>query len=232
MAQAQDERRKHARFPFLLAVGGAPGSALPEWTENVSAGGVFVRSNRACRLGDDTEVTIALPRALPPLTVAGRIAWVRPRSSWVPPGFGLDAHPAQPLLARIAEICGELEAGVRPVGCQVLVVGAPVDRAAARGRAELITVADAHAAEAVLASAPPDFVVMRLTAPAGECLRQVRELRRCTTRPILCLPSGDDDLALRALHAGADAVLPEGAAMPHLFATLASVKWVAATASR
>lgn len=82
--------RDHARFPAALAATWrTDGDPHTTTIEDVSAGGAFVRTETPPALGTVVTVTL-LPPGGEPLTVAGRVAWIRQGTA---PGFGVDLDP-------------------------------------------------------------------------------------------------------------------------------------------
>jgi CheY-like chemotaxis protein len=58
---ARRERRVKRRFPLVLSVQIPPGGSAREWTENLSATGLFVRSERAFTVGERFTLSITFP---------------------------------------------------------------------------------------------------------------------------------------------------------------------------
>lgn len=58
---ARRERRVQRRFPLVLAVKIPPGGSAPDWTENLSAGGLFVRTERAFATGERFTLALTFP---------------------------------------------------------------------------------------------------------------------------------------------------------------------------
>lgn len=78
-APAEDPgRRQHARARveieveyFLLD------KFISDYTRNISQGGLFIRSDRLLERGTELSFKLSVPRLEEPLTVKGRVAWVR-----------------------------------------------------------------------------------------------------------------------------------------------------------
>lgn len=62
---------------------------IADWTENLSAGGLFVRTDTVYREGDSVRVSISFPGLLEPVEIVGSVAWVRPEAGARPRGIGL-----------------------------------------------------------------------------------------------------------------------------------------------
>ncbi len=219
-----DERRRHARHPFHLLTRRAGGAA--EWSENLSAGGVFVRSDTPVPVGTAIELELFFPRWLPALVVGGTVAWARPASAWQAAGYGVEVARGGEALLRLAQLCVEPPAPAAndASACRLMVVRGELAPMATRGRAVIIPAHNGDEALEGLAMRQPDVLLVELGAPLAERLDELRRLREHTERPIVCFGGGDADAASRALHGGADAVLPEAVSHTHLVQTLCCVK--------
>jgi CheY-like chemotaxis protein/Tfp pilus assembly protein PilZ len=58
---ARRERRVTRRFPLVLSVQIPPGGSAREWTENLSATGLFVRTDRAFTVGERLTLALTFP---------------------------------------------------------------------------------------------------------------------------------------------------------------------------
>ncbi len=88
------DKRAHPRFPLILAVD-YPGAAaaVRDYTENLSAGGLFIRTDRQFEVGDRVTLLVSFPELLEPAELEVEV--VRMRSAegeeaagvavWVPP---------------------------------------------------------------------------------------------------------------------------------------------------
>jgi uncharacterized protein (TIGR02266 family) len=121
-----DDRRRAPREPLLLKVQyGDAAELVADYTENISAGGTFVLTNRLLAEGTPVRLVLSFPGLIKPLPISGVVKWVREE----PPeerglGVAFDADSAETvsrlgaLMQRIAERDPEL---VSPV-MRVLVV--------------------------------------------------------------------------------------------------------------
>ena len=84
------ERRQHARQALVLQVS-YPGQDeyFGDWTENLSVGGLFVRTDLPLAVGEKIDVELSFPHLLAPVDVSGVVAWVREASESAPRGIGL-----------------------------------------------------------------------------------------------------------------------------------------------
>ncbi len=87
---ASREQRAHPRAPYVLAV------SYPEerdrardYTENLSEGGLFVRTERDLRVGDRVALLLSFPRLLEPLEVEAEVVRLRPEGPEGPAGVGV-----------------------------------------------------------------------------------------------------------------------------------------------
>ncbi len=88
------EKRAHPRFPLILAVD-YPGAAshVRDYTENLSAGGLFIRTEREFELGERVTLLLSFPELLEPVELEAEVTRVRPGrpdqpagvAVWVPP---------------------------------------------------------------------------------------------------------------------------------------------------
>jgi len=61
------ERRAHPRFPLILAVQYAGEESVLDYTENLSAGGLFIRTEREFELGERVTLVVSFPQLLEPV---------------------------------------------------------------------------------------------------------------------------------------------------------------------
>ncbi len=60
------ERRAHPRFPLILAVQYVGAESVLDYTENLSAGGLFIRTEREFDLGERVTLVVSFPQLLEP----------------------------------------------------------------------------------------------------------------------------------------------------------------------
>jgi CheY-like chemotaxis protein len=213
------ERRVHERHSLLLRVEWEDGAT--DWTENVSAGGLFIRSSRVIERGKNVGLQLSFPGLLPPLRVTGTAAWAREASSWASPGIGIQAEVGKETLDRIAR-AGAAETEVRHATYRILMVHhatpstpplAPINVCAVRGADDAIAALDE----------PPELVLTDLFAPSAECLRMLKELRSRSRAPIIAIAGVSSDDVSRATAAGVAAVLPRGTRAEQVFDTVTAL---------
>jgi uncharacterized protein (TIGR02266 family) len=105
------EKRAHPRFPLILAVD-YPGAAstVRDYTENLSAGGLFIRTEREFEIGDRVALLLSFPDLLEPEELEVEVVRLRPGSSsqtpgvavWVPPDRVDDRRRLEQLSAAAA----------------------------------------------------------------------------------------------------------------------------------
>ena len=73
------ERRAHPRFPLILAVQYVGAESVLDYTENLSEGGLFIRTEREFDAGDRVTLVISFPQLLEPIEL--QVEVVRRRSA-------------------------------------------------------------------------------------------------------------------------------------------------------
>jgi uncharacterized protein (TIGR02266 family) len=84
------EKRAHPRFPLILAVD-YPGAAstVRDYTENLSAGGLFIRTEREFEVGDRVALLLSFPELLEPEELEVEVVRLRPGGSSQTPGVAV-----------------------------------------------------------------------------------------------------------------------------------------------
>jgi uncharacterized protein (TIGR02266 family) len=88
------EKRAHPRFPLILAVD-YPGAAstVRDYTENLSAGGLFIRTEREFEVGDRVALLISFPELLEPVEMEVEVVRIRAGASGQPAGVAVWVPP-------------------------------------------------------------------------------------------------------------------------------------------
>ena len=88
------EKRSHPRFPLILAVD-YPGAAstVRDYTENLSAGGLFIRTEREFEIGDRLALLLSFPELLEPAELEVEVVRMRPGGSSQTPGVAVWVPP-------------------------------------------------------------------------------------------------------------------------------------------
>jgi uncharacterized protein (TIGR02266 family) len=74
----KSERRAHPRFPLILAVQYVGAESVLDYTENLSEGGLFIRTEREFALGDRVTLVISFPQLLEPIELQVEVVRQRP----------------------------------------------------------------------------------------------------------------------------------------------------------
>jgi uncharacterized protein (TIGR02266 family) len=110
---ADGNRRQHLRYAVELDVTlSSEHNFFQGFSENISAGGVFIATHHVKPIGERMEIVLNLPDGAEPVRVIGEVRWVRhyAEASNTPPGIGLrfvDLAPGDE--ARIAEFLKDRE---------------------------------------------------------------------------------------------------------------------------
>jgi CheY-like chemotaxis protein len=203
------------------------GSALHGVTENLSAGGLLVRTDRELPKGARVPLLVGFPGLLPPTELEVEVVRARPASAEEPAALAVRIPDDRPgdraRLARLAAAAAE-PAPADGHAFRLLVVEdnalveAAYDHAlkllAAPGRGIAISVE--HARDGLQALArleqPPaiDLLVTDLFMPELDGFQLVERLRRMPALerlPVMAISGGDEVARGRALQAGVDVYL-------------------------
>jgi uncharacterized protein (TIGR02266 family) len=221
------EKRRDPRVPLVLRVEypGAP-EALRDATENLSAGGLFIRTDRPLAAGERVPLLVSFPGLLDPMEVEVEVVRRRAASPTAPAGVAvkipLDRVDDRHKLARLAETA---RAGVGRAkrGYRILVVE---DNAHVRemyeyalrklGGGDGVAVAieyapNGHDALQRLGELPRvDLVMTDLYMPVLDGFTLVERMRAdpaLMETPILVISAGAADARAQALELGVDVYL-------------------------
>ncbi len=112
------EKRRDPRVPLVLRVE-YPGSphAIRDATENLSAGGIFLRTDRDLKEGERLPLQISFPELLAPTEIEVEVVWRRRAGERGPAGVAVkipvDRIDDRHKLARLAETAGAAAAPAR-----------------------------------------------------------------------------------------------------------------------
>jgi uncharacterized protein (TIGR02266 family) len=102
------EKRRDPRVPLVLRVDYPGGPAVRDATENLSAGGLFIRTDRDLREGDRVPLQVGFPGLLDPVEVEVEVVRRRPASEASPAGVAVkipvDRVDDRHKLARLTEL--------------------------------------------------------------------------------------------------------------------------------
>jgi uncharacterized protein (TIGR02266 family) len=88
-----EDQRTDTRYPIVLRVDFPDQRQLLDATENLSLGGVFVRTAQHFTEGDSLTLQLSFPGLLEPMAITGVVAWVRPEGVNAPAGVGVKVPP-------------------------------------------------------------------------------------------------------------------------------------------
>ena len=234
------EKRQDQRVPLILQVQ-YPDQAgvLKDTTENLSAGGLFIRTDRTLAVGDRIPLKIGFPGLMDPLVIEVEVVRQRRPDESGPAGVAVrvpsDRDEDRRALARLtATRPGET---APPRSFRILVVedntlltemlrhalarigttdGRPLD-------VQARFVVDGEAALRAISAEPPDLLMTDLFMPGMdgfELLGRLRSNPATRTLPVMVVSSGDVEAKLRALALGADVFLGKPVPFAELIATV------------
>ncbi|MBI5544978.1 MAG: TIGR02266 family protein [Deltaproteobacteria bacterium] len=221
------DQRAHPRVPLMLQVQYPEQEGyLVDATENLSAGGAFVRTERPLQTGDVVPLVLSFPGLLAPLELSSVVAWIRPAGPGSPAGVGLmipEGHVEE--RKRLAEILARIHnESLSPQRRRyriLLVEDNPhimemyeyVMRKLSQSGQVAIEVGvakDGYDALEKLRADQYDLVVTDLFMPVldgFELLRRMRLEKSCAKVPVVVISAGGSDTAAQAHAAGADVFL-------------------------
>jgi uncharacterized protein (TIGR02266 family) len=223
----EEEKRQHARIPFVLRVHFQDRADALNATENLSRGGLFIQTSEALAPGQSVSLAVSFPGLLQPVPLAGEVVWVRlPRPDAVG-GLGIrvaDVEARRRLAAVLAE--GAPPRAAPPAtGYRVLLVEdnphvmemySYVLRKIARhelgGRVpmEVHFAKDGHGALALLEGGAFDLVVTDLYMPVLDGFQLVARMKsdpRLRAVPVVAISGGGTEAQERATDLGVDVYL-------------------------
>ncbi len=83
------ERRAHPRFPLILAVQYVGAESVLDYTENLSEGGLFIRTEREFEAGERVTLVVSFPQLLEPVELQVEIVRCRAPSLDAPGGVAV-----------------------------------------------------------------------------------------------------------------------------------------------
>jgi uncharacterized protein (TIGR02266 family) len=87
-----DDRRRETREPVVLVVDydGAD-ELVGDYTENLSAGGTFIHTERALDIGTEVQLVLSFPGLVHPISIDAVVRWTRgPQADGAEPGIGIE----------------------------------------------------------------------------------------------------------------------------------------------
>src|SRR5262249_61708425 len=107
-----DDRRRTPREPLTLKVEYADaGELVSDYTDNISAGGTFVLTNRPLSEGTEVRLVLSFPGLIKPLPINGVVKWARAEPD-EERGVGVEFDLPNPEpIARLDELVRRIAAG-------------------------------------------------------------------------------------------------------------------------
>lgn len=220
-----DERRRALREPLTLKVAYQDATELvADYTENISAGGIFVLTERQLPNGAEVRLVLSFPGLIKPLPIRGTVRWTRSD----PPeerGVGVEFDLAEPgPIERLGELIQRIAGGDPELvrrHLRVLVVdynphAAALIRDGLNGGArrdlggavfDCTTVNNGRDAFAALRAQPFDVLIVDMHLPVldgAHFIMQLRSEEQLRHLPIVAVAAGGPDVRIAALAAGAD----------------------------
>lgn len=230
------DQRQHPRLPLILQVQFADREGyVADATENLSAGGAFVQTDRELAIGDRIPVRLSFPGLLQPLDLTGVVAWVRPQREGAPRGVGLKIPDDRPEdKARLSQFLGALKSPTPAApapkeltsppsgGFRILLVEdnphvmelyeyvlkklSKTDRVVI----DVVLARDGHEALKQLQGDRFDLVVTDLYMPVldgFEFIQRIRQNESTKTLPVIAISAGGGEAGNLATKAGANVFL-------------------------
>jgi uncharacterized protein (TIGR02266 family) len=109
----QGERRASPRFPLILAIQYVGAETVLDYTENLSASGLFIRTEREFAVGERVTLVVSFPQLVEPVELQVEVVRRREESSDVPSGVAVRVPDDRPVdRAKLAEVA-RVVAGAR-----------------------------------------------------------------------------------------------------------------------
>ena len=230
----REEKRRYPRYPLTLCVRYQETAPVyADWTENLSAGGLFVRTERRFDAGEGLFAKVSFPGLLEPIPIEGHVAWVRRASPVSSGGIGIELENG-PSKAQLAEVLAETRVGPAAAtsdSFRLLVVDdnerlihsyeRAIEHLACLERSAVTTMfaADGKHALDVVAEHGADLVITDIYMPEVDGYQLIERLRgdpKTARIPIVIITGGRSEERKRAETLGVDGFLSK----PVLFAPL------------
>jgi uncharacterized protein (TIGR02266 family) len=235
------EKRAHPRFPLILAVD-YPGAAstVRDYTENLSAGGLFIRTEREFEVGERLALLLSFPELLEPAELEVEVVRMRPSGGSQPPGVAVWVPPDRVedrrRLERLSAAAAAQAEATRP-GYRVLLVednslvaamyASALRRLAATegmGGLAVDVAVDGNEAFARLHAQPPiDLIITDVYMPVMSGFALVEKVRaepRLRHLPIIVISSAGDEERERVSRLGANFFLQKPVKYQDIVATV------------
>ena len=219
------EKRAHPRFPLILAVD-YPGAAstVRDYTENLSAGGLFIRTEREFDVGDRVALLISFPELLEPVEMEVEVVRIRGGAGnqpagvavWVPPDRVEDRRRLEKLTQAAATAAEAAQPAYRVLLVEDNSLVAAMYTSALRrlasseglgGLAVDVAVDGNEAFARLLAQPPVDLVITDVYMPVMSgfvLVEKVRAEPRLRHLPIIVISSAGEEERERVSRLGAN----------------------------
>jgi uncharacterized protein (TIGR02266 family) len=108
------ERRTNPRFPLVLTVQYTDLAAVLDYTENLSAGGLFIRTERIFSPGERTTLVVSFPQLLEPVELTVEVVRMRRGDAATPAGAAVRVPDDLPdHRAKLAEVARRIANAAR-----------------------------------------------------------------------------------------------------------------------
>jgi uncharacterized protein (TIGR02266 family) len=233
------EKRRDPRVPLVLRVD-YPGleEESRDATENLSAGGLFVRTERSLEVGQRVPMVISFPGLLDPMEIEVEVVRLRVDPAAGPAGAAVKV-PAPEDQARLARIL-EMAHGPAPSGRRDFLALVVEDNPhvlemyeyalrklkAHKGGARITVeyASNGHEALQRLAGSPrPDLVISDLYMPVMDGFELVEQLRadqNLAGVPVLMISAGGLEARARAIEVGVDVYLQKPVQFSDIISTV------------
>jgi len=246
MDRPPSDQRRDPRAPLLLRIDYPDAPGFRDVTENLSAGGLFIRTDRPLEPGDRVPLLLSFPGLLEPTEVEVEVAWVRPASGEAPSGVALRLPEGR--VAEREKLAALARAAAVPHGPErtwrillvednALLVGLyesairKLTSPDGRVGVEVYRAANGTEAMARLKVKPrPDLVVADLYMPVMDGFTLVEQIRsdpEVMMIPILAISAGGGEARRRAIELGVDVYLPKPVRFAEILGTIRALLHIA-----
>ncbi len=231
-------QRRDPRAPLILRIDYPDFPELRDATENLSAGGLFIRTERELAVGDRIPLSISFPGLLSPLAIEVEVVRTRQATTDFPKGLAVRVPPERmedrQKLARLADSALGVPA-TTPHPYNVLVVEdnplvlemyeQAMRKITSHGMNLKVDFArDGHAAMARLDRHPPvDLLMADLYMPGMDGFDLIKAARQnplCAGMPIVVISGGGKAALARSAPLGIDVFLQKPVRFSDLITTL------------
>lgn len=221
-----EDQRLDPRYPIVLRVDFPDRQQLLDATENLSSGGVFVRTERPFKSGESVTLALSFPGLLEPVQLVGEVAWMREAGFNAPAGVGVRVREEdRAKLGQLLQSVNSPRPPADPRGYRVLIVEdnphivemyayvlKKLSRVEMGGKVplEVAFASDGHEAITQLKAGKFDLILTDLYMPVLDgfgLVARIREDAELKTIPIVVISAGGPEAQARAAELGVDVYL-------------------------